>query len=77
MPQLIEFLFILLLPLVVVAGAVVSLYAVGALFYFLDNPGVFTEQIEAAFRRPPKLPKLAGADHYYRPYWLGGSKRGG
>jgi len=75
MPQVIEFLFILVLPLVVVGGALVSLYAGGALFYFLDNPGVFTERIEAAFRRPPKLPKLAGPDHYYRPYWVGGAKR--
>jgi hypothetical protein len=73
--QLVEFGFILLLPLLVVAGGLASLFAVGALFNFLDNPGVFTERIEAAFRRPPKRPKLTGADHYYRPYWLGGAKR--
>jgi len=69
MAQVIQFLFILILPLVVVAGGVITLFAVGALFSLLDDPGAFTERIEAAFRRPPKLPKPAGDDHYYRPYW--------
>ena len=69
LPRLVEFLFILVVPVVVVAGAVATLFAVGALFNALDNPGAFTERIEAAFRRPPKLPKPAGKDHYYRPYW--------
>ena len=64
-----QILFILVVPLVVVAGAVVSLYAVGALFLVLENPGGFTERIESAFRRPPKPPKEAGKDHYYRPDW--------
>ncbi len=64
-----QFLFILVVPLVAVAGAVVSLYAVGALFLILENPGALTERIESAFRRPPKPPKDAGKDHYYRPYW--------
>lgn len=69
MMQLVQFLFILIVPLVVVAGAVVTLYAIGALFMILEDPGAFTERIEAAFRRPPKLPRPAGKDHYYRPYW--------
>jgi hypothetical protein len=64
-----QILFILAVPLVVVAGAVVSLYAVGALFLVLENPGALTERIESAFRRPLKPPKTAGKDHYYRPYW--------
>jgi hypothetical protein len=64
-----QFLFILIVPLVVVAGAVVTLYAIGALFLVLENPGAFTERIEAAFRRPLKPPRMAGKDHYYRPYW--------
>jgi len=69
MTQLGQFLFILAVPVVVAAGAVVTLFAVGALFNFLDNPGAFSERIEAAFRRPPKLPRPAGKDNYYRPYW--------
>jgi hypothetical protein len=69
MSQIVQFLFILIVPLVVVAGAVVSLYAIGALFLVLENPGAFTERIEAAFRRPLKPPRAAGKDHYYRPYW--------
>jgi hypothetical protein len=69
MSQIVQFLFILIVPLVVVAGAVVSLYAIGALFLVLENPGAFTERIEAAFRRPLKPPRTAGKDHYYRPYW--------
>jgi hypothetical protein len=69
MTQLAQFLFILAVPLVVVAGAVVTLYAVGALFLVLENPGAFTERIEGAFRRPLGPPKTAGKDHYYRPYW--------
>ncbi len=69
MTQLAQFLFILLVPLVAVAGGVFTLYAVGALFLVLENPGAFSERIEAAFRRPLRPPKTAGKDHYYRPYW--------
>lgn len=61
--------FILLLPLVVVAGGVVTLFAVGALFDALDHPHDIRGRIEAAFRRPPRAPRMAGRDHYYRPYW--------
>ncbi len=66
---LIQFLFIVALPLVVVAGGLVSLFAVGALFDALENPGALRGRIEGAFRRPPKAPKPPGSDHYYRPYW--------
>jgi hypothetical protein len=67
--QALQFLFILILPLVAVGGGLVTLFAVGALFDFLDNQEAFAKRIEALFRRPPKTPKLAGPDHYYRPYW--------
>jgi len=67
--QALQFLFILLLPLVAVGGGLATLFAVGALFDFLDNQEAFARRIEALFRRPPKTPKLAGPDHYYRPYW--------
>lgn len=66
---LIQFLFILAVPLVLVAGAVVTLFAVGALFDALEHPDELRTRIEGAFRRPPRPPRLAGTDHYYRPYW--------
>lgn len=69
MTSLVEFLFIVALPLVVVAGGLVSLFAVGALFDALENPGDLRGRIEGAFRRPPKAPKPTDSDHYYRPYW--------
>jgi len=75
MPEIIEkvggFLVVLLLPLVIVAGALVSLFAVGALFDALDNPQDLRGRIEAAFRRPPRAPRATRADHYYRPFWVG------
>jgi hypothetical protein len=67
--QFLQFLFIVVLPLLVVGGGLVGLFAVGALFDFLDDQEGFAKRIEALFRRPPKPPKLAGPDHYYRPYW--------
>ena len=70
MDQLLGFLFIVAVPLVVVAGGLVTLFAVGALFEFLENQAAFAERIEAAFRRPPKTPTGIGPDHYYRPYWV-------
>lgn len=66
---LIQFLFILAVPLVLVAGAVVTLFAVGALFDALEHPDELQGRIEGVFRRPLKTPKLAGKDHYYQPYW--------
>ena len=64
-----QFLFILIVPLVIVGGAVVTLFAVGALFDVLEDPRGLSGRIEAAFRRPPKEPKAPGPDHYYRPHW--------
>jgi hypothetical protein len=63
--------FILLLPLVVIAGALVTLFAVGALFDALDHPQELRGRIDAAFRRPPRPPRMTGPDHYYQPYWSG------
>jgi hypothetical protein len=70
MDQLLGFLFIVAVPLVVVAGGLVTLFAVGALFDFLENQEAFAKRIEAAFRRPQKTPTGIGPDHYYRPYWV-------
>ena len=70
MNQLLGFLFIVAVPLVAVAGGLVTLFAVGALFDFLENQEAFAKRIEAAFRRPLKTPVTAGPEHYYRPYWV-------
>jgi hypothetical protein len=64
-----QFLFIVLVPVVLVAGALVSLFAVGALFDALDHPGELRGRIEGAFRRPPAAPQPPDAEHYYKPYW--------
>lgn len=66
---LIQFLFIIVVPLALVAGGLVGLFALGALFDALDHPDELRQRIEAAFRRPPKPPKPPGPDHYYQPYW--------
>jgi len=64
-----KFLFVVAVPLVVVAGAVVTLFAVGALFDALEHPEELRQRIEGAFRRPPKPAKPPSADHYYKPHW--------
>jgi len=66
----IQFLFIVALPLVVVAGGLITLFLVGFVFDTLENPEAASRAIEAAFRRPPRPSKPTGPDHYYRPYWL-------
>lgn len=66
----IQFLFIVLVPLFLVAGAVATLFAVGALFDALEHPEALRKRIEGAFRRPQKAGRVAGSDHYYRPYWI-------
>jgi hypothetical protein len=66
---IIEFVFILLIPLVVVGGVLVGLFALGALFNALEHPEELRARIEGAFRRPPKPPRETAPDHYYRPYW--------
>jgi hypothetical protein len=67
---LVQFLFIVAVPFVVVGGGLITLFAVGALFDALENPDRLRERIEAAFRRAPKPSQIAGPDHYYRRYWL-------
>ncbi len=69
--EIVQFLFIVAVPLVLVAGAVITLFAVGALFDALDNPGELSSRIEAAFRGRPKPPRPVPANHYYKPYWTG------
>ena len=75
MPELLEktlgFALILLLPLFIIGGALVTLFAVGALFDALDHPKEVRGRIEGAFRRPPRPSRMAGPEHYYQPYWSG------
>jgi hypothetical protein len=65
------FAFIFLLPLVVIAGGLLTLFAVGALFDALDHPSEVRTRIDAAFRRPPRPARMTAPDHYYQPYWSG------
>lgn len=69
MTALIQFLFILLVPLVIVGATLAGLFAIGALFNTLEHPEELRQRIEAAFRRPPKAPRDTAPDHYYRPHW--------
>ena len=75
MPDLLEkalvFGLILLLPLVVIGGALISLFAVGALFDALDHPHEMRGRIDGLFRRPPAPARMTKPDHYYQPYWSG------
>jgi hypothetical protein len=64
-----QFLFIVLVPVALVAGGLVAIFALGALLDALDDPEELKRRIEGAFRRPPKAPKPPDADHYYRAYW--------
>jgi hypothetical protein len=64
-----QFAFVVVLPLLVVAGAVVSLFAVGALFDSLEHPDELRARVEGAFRRPPRPARPPGPDHYYTPHW--------
>ena len=66
---LIEFAFILFIPLLVVGGGLVTLFAIGALFEALENPGELKGRVERAFSPPQKPPKATGPGHYYKPYW--------
>jgi hypothetical protein len=69
MSQILQFAFIVAVPLVLVGGALVTLFLVGALFDALEHPEELRAHIEAAFRRPPKPPQAPSAKHYYKPYW--------
>jgi len=71
--KLLGFTLVLLLPLVIVGGGLVTLFAVGALFEAADHPHELRGRIDGLFRRPPREARLAGPDHYYRPYWAGRS----
>ena len=71
----IQFLFIMLVPLVLVAGGLATLFGLGALLDAVDDPEELKQRIERAFRRPPKPPKPPDPDHYYQPYWQSSSQQ--
>ena len=70
MTSFLQFAFIVVLPLVVVAGGLLTLFAVGALFDGLENPQALRTRVEGAFRPSPKPARMIGPGHYYRPHWL-------
>jgi len=63
------FLFIVMLPIVLVVGGLVSLFAVGAFFDATENLDQLKGRIEAAFRGTLREPRPLSAKHYYQPYW--------
>lgn len=69
-----QFLFIVALPLAIVAGGLVSFFAVGAFFEALEDPVLLGKRIEGAFRRPVAAPKPVEADHYYQQHWAAPAK---
>jgi hypothetical protein len=74
MSTLVQFLFILVLPVVVVLGGLASLFAVGALFDAMEHPEELRRRIDGAFRQPAAAPRTTAPDHYYRPHWSGGAR---
>ena len=65
----VQFAFIVGLPILLVAGGLVTLFLAGALLEALEHPEQLSARIEAAFRRPPRPPKAPSEEHYYKPYW--------
>lgn len=68
--RIVQFLFIVALPLVVVAGGLASLFALGALFDALDDPQGLRTRVETAFRAVPRPARKVKPGHYYQPHWL-------
>ena len=69
MLSIVQFAFIVGLPILLVAGGLVTLFLAGALLEALEHPEQLSARIEAAFRRPPRPPKAPSEEHYYKPYW--------
>jgi hypothetical protein len=67
--KLIQFLFVVAVPLVLVGGALLTLFLVGALLHAVEDPSNLRRAIESAFRRPPRPARTPGPDHFYKPYW--------
>ena len=65
----VQFLFIVLVPLLIVAGALIGLFALGALFDLLEHPEETRARVEGLFRRPPAPARPTDKGHFYQPYW--------
>ena len=74
MTDLLQFAFIVVLPLVLVAGGLLTLFAVGALFDAMEDPQALRARVEGAFHPIARSARIPGADHYYQRYWLRGPK---
>ena len=70
---LLQFAFIVVTPFLVVAGAVITLFAIGALFDALEHPEELSGRVQSLFRPPLAPPKDPGKEQYYKPYWAGRS----
>jgi hypothetical protein len=66
--QIVQFAFIVLLPILLVVGGLVSLFALGALFDALENPGALRSRLDGLFRKPATERPL-DAHHYYQAPW--------
>jgi hypothetical protein len=69
MDSLVAFLFIVAIPVAAVAGGLVTLFAIGALFDALDHPEDLQGRVNALFHQPPRDPRPLSTSHYYQPYW--------
>jgi hypothetical protein len=58
-----------MLTLVLIAAGAAGLALLLLAFWVLRDPAAAQRRVQAAFRRPPRAPKTAGREHYYRPYW--------
>lgn len=70
MLALVQFAFIVAVPLLLVGAGLVGLFAVGALFDALEDPEGLARRIDGIFRPTAKPAKAPGKDHYYRPFWV-------
>ena len=57
-----------IVPVALLAGAVLALAVLGVLVYALVKPAQLRRGIEGHFRRPRRERPL-DAGHYYRAYW--------
>jgi len=64
-----QFLFIVLVPLLIVGGTVAGLFALGALFDLLEHPEATRARVEGLFRRPPAPARAPGKGHFYQAHW--------
>ena len=67
--DVVRFVFILAVPIALVAGAAVTLFGLGGLIYVFEHPKELRSGIEGAFRRPERAGRQPKPNHYYQAYW--------